>query len=376
MYCKSKRLWLTRTGLFAVHLVSSVLYVSLAAFSVVGLFSDVTELRGAAFLAAIFLADRALHIGAGDRTLEEVERRGKGNVAPSLASPSYYVLINAINRSRALHTDFFLETALLLAKRGDVREILRRLGISPTAFISEIEDRKSEIGARPRPEIVGEAERLAVDAYGVAKDMGEKYVEPRNLFSAVWRSGHPVLENMMLRFDITERDVFGAVIFAEFKTRFRRVRRVPQTLGGFAVRFRKKRRRVMNRAWTARPTPYLDSFGADLTNLARRARLGFLIGHRAEFDALLRALSRPGKPNALLIGAPGVGKSSIIAHLAFRIVHDEVPEVLFDKRLISLDVGRLVANASAEEAAGRLRRIADEIISAGNIVLVLSLIHI
>ena len=131
----------------------------------------------------------------------------------------------------------------------------------------------------------------------------------------------------------------------------------------------------MNRAWTARPTPYTDLYGTDLTALARRERVGFLIGHRRELDGLLHALARPGKPNALLVGEPGSGKSTIVARLAFRIIKDQVPDPLFDKRLVSLDIGTLIANAPLETLSSRLRAVIDEIIHAGNIILFIPNMH-
>jgi len=131
----------------------------------------------------------------------------------------------------------------------------------------------------------------------------------------------------------------------------------------------------MNRAWTARPTPTLDEFSTDLTDLARAEQIGFLVGHEREFEHLLNVISRQDKPNALLVGPAGIGKTSMIAHLAFRMVKDQVPEVLFDKRLVSLEIAELVANATPEVLAGRLQTIVEEIRVAGNIVLFIPNIH-
>lgn len=131
----------------------------------------------------------------------------------------------------------------------------------------------------------------------------------------------------------------------------------------------------MNRAWTSRPTPILDQYSTDLTDLAREEKIGFLIGHAREFEHLLNVITRPGKPNALIVGEAGVGKSALIAHLAFRMVKDEVPSVLFDKRLVSLEIGDLVADASPDVLAGRLQKMAEEILLAGNIVLYIPTAH-
>ena len=75
----------------------------------------------------------------------------------------------------------------------------------------------------------------------------------------------------------------------------------------------------MNRAWTARPTPALDRISYDLTDMARAEKIGFMIGHEKEYERLVNAISRPNKPNALLIGDPGIGKETLIGHLAYMI---------------------------------------------------------
>lgn len=131
----------------------------------------------------------------------------------------------------------------------------------------------------------------------------------------------------------------------------------------------------MNRAWTARPTPALDRFSRDLTDLARHERVGFLVGHEAEYQRLADTLARPMNPNTLLVGEAGIGKEAIISHLAFKLVKDDVPEPLFDRRLVELELASLVAGAAPEELHERLQKIVEEILIAGNVVLYIPEIH-
>ena len=131
----------------------------------------------------------------------------------------------------------------------------------------------------------------------------------------------------------------------------------------------------MNRAWTSRPTPTLDAYSTDFTDLAREAEVGFMVGHREEYDKLVETLARPINPNALLVGEAGVGKETLIQHLAFRLVTDDVPRALFDKRLVSLELQNLVAGAAAENLHERIREIVSEIEMAGNIILHIPDIH-
>jgi ATP-dependent Clp protease ATP-binding subunit ClpA len=147
-------------------------------------------------------------------------------------------------------------------------------------------------------------------------------------------------------------------------------------LGGFAPEGRHVvEHRIMNRAWTSRPTPTLDKYGIDFTDLARDREAGFLIGHETEYEQLVETLARPTNPNALLIGEAGIGKESIIKHLAYCLTKDDVPNGLFDKRLVGLQLQSLIAGAPPEELDARVKTIVDEIFMAGNIILYIPDIH-
>ncbi|MEK7076879.1 MAG: AAA family ATPase, partial [Patescibacteria group bacterium] len=119
----------------------------------------------------------------------------------------------------------------------------------------------------------------------------------------------------------------------------------------------------------------LDKYSYDFTDLARREEAGFLIGHEDEYRRMVDALSRPMNPNAMLVGESGIGKETIVAHLAFEIVKDEVPPAIFDKRLVALQLSNLVAGAGPEELQERLGKIVEEIAIAGNIILYIPDIH-
>ena len=146
-------------------------------------------------------------------------------------------------------------------------------------------------------------------------------------------------------------------------------------MGGFAGSPYALKHRVINRAWTARPTPTLDRFGTDFTDMARSGLVGFLVGHEKEYDRMLDVLARPNKPNVILIGEAGSGKEALVAHLAHDIVRDKVPAPLFDKRLVALDINSLLAGADTGEQQQRVEIIFKEINRAGNVVLYIPDIH-
>jgi len=129
-------------------------------------------------------------------------------------------------------------------------------------------------------------------------------------------------------------------------------------------------------ARTASRTPALDQLGIDLTEAARAGKLDPVIGRTTEIERLVQILSRRTKNNPALIGEPGVGKTAIVEGLAHRIATGEAPEALEEKRLITLDMGAVVAGTKYRgEFEERMKKIIDEIKNAGNCVLFIDEFH-
>ncbi len=131
----------------------------------------------------------------------------------------------------------------------------------------------------------------------------------------------------------------------------------------------------MNRAWTAVPTPILDSFGQDLTAMAKFEALERLVGREKEIAQTINVLEKMSKNNVMFVGESGVGKSTIVNGLAYKMVSEEVPEMLKDKRLINLNITRLFS--SAGDGAERLFLGAlNEVIRAKNVILYIDDLHL
>nr|AYR06400.1 Clp protease ATP binding subunit [Rhodogorgon sp.] len=127
---------------------------------------------------------------------------------------------------------------------------------------------------------------------------------------------------------------------------------------------------------TRSKTPTLEEFGSNLTELAIEGVLDPVVGRQKEIERVIQILGRRTKNNPVLIGEPGVGKTAIAEGLAQRIANRDVPSILEDKLVITLDVGLLVAGTKYRgEFEERLKRIMDEIKSADNVVLVIDEVH-
>ena len=123
-------------------------------------------------------------------------------------------------------------------------------------------------------------------------------------------------------------------------------------------------------------TPTLDKFGRDLTAMAKENKFDPVIGRSSEIDRVIQILSRRTKNNPCLIGEPGVGKTAVVEGLAQRIASGDVPELLKDKRLVTVDLSSMVAGAKYRgEFEERLKKAVEEVTNAGNVVLFIDEIH-
>lgn len=377
-YFKEPRLSLNIFSRRLARIIIWVVYIILIAstFGFLFLTSGLYRFRWLGILLALFLINRLWHLGQAERSLIELKKiflsaKIKINLAGYLAPAAFNLIENAFSRASLIGGDFNLLLLKELFNGRDVQEAFQRLEVSIPEFSQKLEEHlKDSTSQRFQPrELLEKIEKLIFKAYEEAVLTNESFIEPRNVLVGLLATDNAELSKLFNLFSLSPDDLREALIFGRYRRTLTGLKRLPASLGGFISRPFNVRRRIVNRAWTSRPTPALDKFSLDLTDLARSEKIGFLIGHEEEYKRLVDILSRPDKPAVLLVGEPGVGKTTIISHLAYQIIKDRVPAALFDKRLVSLELGSLVAQAKPEELSGRLKQIIEEILRAGNIIL-------
>ena len=246
-----------------------------------------------------------------------------------------------------------------LVREGDgvAAKVLSNLGVELSKVRSAVEfiigrgDTRTsgEIGLTPRAKKVIE---LAVDE---ARRLSHHYIGTEHLLLGLVREGEGIAASVL------------------------------ESLGVNLERVRAETTRILSQsvpqssasgARTSTRTPTVDQLGMDLTSAARQGKLDPIVGREREIERIIQILSRRTKNNPVLIGEPGVGKTAIVEGLAHRIVAGDVPETLTGKRLVTLDIGGLVAGTKYRgEFEERLKKVIEELQNAGNCVLFIDEMH-
>lgn len=253
--------------------------------------------------------------------------------------------------------------------------ILGRLGVNFEDFKQKMSRflAKTIINRGGNPMMSIEMHKTVLAAYAEAYHHNDRKVNLTELVKALATPekldlSKDEIQEVLVEFNLNYQKVKNVVAWIKIQKDLR------EGLQRFRNLARFKPKSGLDRAMTGIATPILNQFSEDLTLKAGYGHLFPCIGREQEMDAIFRILegSRTG---VLLVGPQGVGKTSIVEGLAQRMVTEDVPEILQDKRLVSLDIARLLAGADASVAEERLLVLCDEVIRSGNIVLVVENLH-
>ncbi|OGL71236.1 hypothetical protein A3C17_03745 [Candidatus Uhrbacteria bacterium RIFCSPHIGHO2_02_FULL_53_13] len=190
---------------------------------------------------------------------------------------------------------------------------------------------------------------------------GRTVVSPVDLFVSAYRSS-AFLQELFYEVGVEDEAMEGVLGWLQTREILRARWQEFRKAGGL------KPKKNMNRAMTAVATPMLDRVSEDMTSMAARGGISMLIGRDTEMERVLRVFEGGGR-SVVLVGPSGVGKQAIVNGVAELMVKEQVPDMLKDRRLVSIDVGRLVAGATPAEAEERLLLALSEVARSRNIAL-------
>jgi ATP-dependent Clp protease ATP-binding subunit ClpC len=270
------------------------------------------------------------------------------------------VIMLAQEEARRLGHNFVGTEQILLGLIGEgtgvAAKVLKSMGVNLKDARIEVEKiigRGSGFVAVEIP-FTPRAKRVLELSLEEARQLGHNYIGTEHLLLGLIREGEGVAARVLENLNVDLTKVRTQVIRMLGET-------AEVTPGGPSGRTK---------------TPTLDEFGSNLTQMAIDNKLDPVVGRAKEIERVIQILGRRTKNNPVLIGEPGVGKTAIAEGLASRIASKDIPDILEDKRVVTLDIGLLVAGTKYRgEFEERLKKIMDEIRSAGNVILVIDEVH-
>ncbi len=239
--------------------------------------------------------------------------------------------------------------------KGSAVNVMLNLGLNLDKIKQSIDDYVSYSGGSMTMGDVPftpRAKQILEIAATEAKEMKSQYVRTCHLLVALVKDKETIAAQILVGFGVDYKTVKEEVI---------------AVLQGKPTGKREKKKSK---------TPYLDHFGRDLTELAREGKLDPVIGREREIERVSQVLSRRKKNNPVLIGEPGVGKTAIVEGLAQRIVERRVPQLLADKRMVTLDMGGMVAGTKYRgQFEERIKAVMNELQQSQDVIIFIDELH-
>ena len=254
---------------------------------------------------------------------------------------------------------------LVEEQNGVASKVLENQGVTPEKVMEKIEElvgineenrnnTSISIGFTPR------TKRIIENAYVEARNTNSEYIGTEHLLLGIMHEGDSVAVRIMMELNVDPRKLYDETL-----------KIINETSG--SADGKEISRNVSN---SFNQTPTLNQYGTDLTKKAQEGKLDPVIGRTSQIERVIQILSRRSKNNPCLIGEPGVGKTAIVEGLAQKIVAGDVPELLKDKRVVSVDISSMVAGAKYRgDFEERIKKSLDEVKKAGDVILFIDEIH-
>ena len=252
-----------------------------------------------------------------------------------------------------------------LAKEGSgvASKVLENQGISPedildvtVSLVGREEPIDDTLGFTPR------TKRVIESAFIEARKLGYNYIGTEHILIGILREGDSVAARILLELNVNIPKLYGEIV---------RVINEGEDLKGEG-----DSKNLNKKSGSYNQTPTLNQFGEDLTDKARQGKLDPIIGRKEEIERVIQILSRRTKNNPCLIGEPGVGKTAVVEGLAEQIVSGDVPEILKNKRVVTVDISSMVAGAKYRgDFEERIKKALNEVKKVGDVILFIDEIH-
>lgn len=253
---------------------------------------------------------------------------------------------------------------LVKEETGVASKVLQNQKIEAELVLQEIEELigKEE---QAKVEVAGftpRTKRVIENAFREARKLGSDYIGTEHILIGIMREGDSVAVRIMLNLGANPSKLYNEII---------KVINEDETLQGQV-----ENKNIKNKQGSYHQTQTLNQFGTDLTKQAEEGKLDPIVGRKEEIERVIQILSRRTKNNPCLIGEPGVGKTAVVEGLAEKIIQEDVPEMLKNKRVVTIDLSSMVAGAKYRgDFEERIKKCLNEVKKAGDVILFIDEIH-
>lgn len=296
--------------------------------------------------------------------LKRAQGKYKIDVSGGFTPVAYDIIEQAYLLAAKLNHEFVTPLHLFFSALADneVAAIFSRLNVPGQPFFEKIKEQISKIEQNNNKTVISKtAQEIFIEAYLDAYSLGQKKVSAKNLILPCLKYNN-IIKEILLEYEVDKDKIYNVILWFIINEKqidnYRRYKSM--------ARFKPSTN--MDRAYTSVATPILKQIGYDLTLAAKWGRLEYCVARDKEIGDIWQQFES-GASGVILAGPTGVGKRTIVGGIAQLMVSEDVPAFLQDKRLVELDISRLISGATPAQAQGRLLAVIDEVARAGNIVL-------